>query len=171
VQLLLYHQCTVDTKDRYSFTPLFAATRNGHEKVVECLLAHGDALVIFNNSLGRTLVRYAAKSGNTQVIEAVLRFAQSGSIQVCNVDLTAKSSPVEVLMESRDGVISAPEIFQIIAPTMFAPHAAVATLISAWHAIRWAPGAEPGLTTWCCVSQRLRHRPRRGPDAVWDPRP
>jgi ankyrin repeat protein len=39
VQLLLSRKVLVDAKDRYDSTPLFAAARNGHEKVVEHLLA------------------------------------------------------------------------------------------------------------------------------------
>ncbi|KAM3514568.1 hypothetical protein MY11210_001803 [Beauveria gryllotalpidicola] len=90
VEHLSSRSVTATTTDRYGATPLFGATRNGHEKVVAYLLAMGCDYGGFVDGLGQTLLWWASKSGNTQVIEAVLQLAKSKDIQVCDKDLSVE---------------------------------------------------------------------------------
>ncbi|KAJ5494850.1 hypothetical protein N7463_010937 [Penicillium fimorum] len=92
VQELLSRGAMADTKDWYRSTPLFAAVRNGHEMAVSCLLDLQGACVQFEDGFGHTLLSWARKSGNTEVIEAVVKFAQMRGINVCEGDLAVKAS-------------------------------------------------------------------------------
>ncbi|SPO00191.1 related to ankyrin [Cephalotrichum gorgonifer] len=94
VQALLSWKVAVGDKDRFGSTPLFAATRNGQEGVVSHLLGVEGACADFYDGFGRSLLWWAKRSGNAEVAEAVLQFAERRGIQLCGDDLAAEPSPM-----------------------------------------------------------------------------
>lgn len=81
----MLHGAEVGTKDRYDSTPLFAATKNDHEKVVVYLLGIEGACVDFDHTFVRSLLWWAARGGNAQITDAVLQFAQKRGIRCAAV--------------------------------------------------------------------------------------
>lgn len=82
-------------QDIYHSTPLFAAVRNGHEMVVELLVAFTKAPIDFKDGLGRDLSWWAARSGCTKSIELVRQLAQNNGVAILQSDLDMKCSPVK----------------------------------------------------------------------------
>ncbi|PTB44897.1 hypothetical protein M441DRAFT_129660, partial [Trichoderma asperellum CBS 433.97] len=63
-------------RDRYGTTPIFAAARNGHRRVVELLIEAGYANFEERDFLGATLFASAQRSKKKQFVKFLKRYTQ-----------------------------------------------------------------------------------------------
>jgi ankyrin repeat protein len=94
VQTLYLHEASVDAKDFYDSTPLFAAVRNGHDAVVDFLIACAGPGFHLQDGLGRTLIWWAKKSGCTKIVESIRLYAQQAGVEISQNDLDMECSTV-----------------------------------------------------------------------------
>ncbi|KAJ5569704.1 amidase signature domain-containing protein [Penicillium hispanicum] len=82
LEALVSAGASLNIKDRYGATPLFAAVRNGHQEATELLLALTKPAVEFVDGLQRNLLWWAAGSGCAEVVDTVRQFLQEAAIDV-----------------------------------------------------------------------------------------
>ncbi|KAK5999142.1 Ankyrin repeat domain-containing protein 50 [Cladobotryum mycophilum] len=88
LQTLLPHGKTMNTQDRYGTTPIVAATRNGHGKVVELLLRRDCADMEETDMLGSTLYETARRGGNETLIKMLRKHAEQTGVRTEEEDST-----------------------------------------------------------------------------------
>ncbi|KAJ6028114.1 hypothetical protein N7540_003690 [Penicillium herquei] len=99
VQLLHSAGSPLNTKDRYSATPVFAAVRNGQKECAQFLFDRSDEFV-FKDGLGRSLAWWATRSGYTELVKIVHRYAKEAGIEIMEkeeqVNTSSRSPPREM---------------------------------------------------------------------------
>lgn len=80
VKKLLPLTQTANRRDRYGTTPIFAAARNGHRRVVELLIEAGLADFEERDFLGATLFASAQRSKKKQFVKSLKRYTQQAGI-------------------------------------------------------------------------------------------
>lgn len=76
VEFLISCNVLTSTLDYYGTSPLFVATRKGHDKVVARLVSLCSGHDSLIGGLGKSLLWWAARSGNPRVMEAVTQLAK-----------------------------------------------------------------------------------------------
>lgn len=87
VDLCLANNSLVDLADHWGSTCLFAAVRNGHHDVAERLIPFTKVAVDTRDGLDRSLFWWAKKSGSIEVVELLLRHAESTGIKIPRAEL------------------------------------------------------------------------------------
>ncbi|TFA99048.1 Ankyrin repeat domain-containing protein 50 [Trichoderma ghanense] len=90
VKKLLPLVSTANKRDQYGTTPVFAAARNGHRKVVEVLIKEGYADFDERDFLGCTLLAWAQRSKRRQFVRFLKKHAQKAGIPIWLEDPVGK---------------------------------------------------------------------------------
>ncbi|KAJ6002962.1 hypothetical protein N7451_005509 [Penicillium sp. IBT 35674x] len=92
VGLCLANNVPVDLADHWGSTCLFAAVRNGHYDVVKLLIPFTNIAADARDGLNRSLFWWAKKSGSIEVVEILLRYAESTGINIPREELQMEIS-------------------------------------------------------------------------------
>ncbi|KND94757.1 Ankyrin repeat domain-containing protein 50 [Tolypocladium ophioglossoides CBS 100239] len=103
VRRLLRHTPADKSTDRYGATAVFAAAKNGHDKVVDLLLSSGGVSLGHKDGLGRTLLFWATRSGDSSTVDVVLDYAYKTSTKIQQDDFTNYGSWQAAFRFDKDG--------------------------------------------------------------------
>ncbi|KAK6814087.1 hypothetical protein RU639_010128 [Aspergillus parasiticus] len=101
LNILLSHKANANIKDHYCSTPLFTAVRNGHKDVIERLIALAETPIHFLDDLGQTLAWWAARCGDAEIVELILRWAKEHNVEVVESDFQVEGSLLQLGQSSR----------------------------------------------------------------------
>ncbi|EFQ25939.1 uncharacterized protein GLRG_01083 [Colletotrichum graminicola M1.001] len=94
VRLLLSQKASTDIKDLYNATPLIAASRHGHESVVELLLQAENVDLGHKDDFGLTALSWARKSGNARTLQLLLEGSDGEEVQINSEDTVTRKGVV-----------------------------------------------------------------------------
>ncbi|KAK2016067.1 ankyrin [Colletotrichum eremochloae] len=93
VRFLLSQKASAHVQDFYNATPLIAASRHGHESVVELLLQAQNICLEHKDDFGLTALSWARKSGNAHTLQLLLGNSDKEDVQINGEDaLTRKEA-------------------------------------------------------------------------------
>ncbi|KAK1964105.1 hypothetical protein LY78DRAFT_659686 [Colletotrichum sublineola] len=93
MRFLLSQKASAHVQDFYNATPLIAASRHGHESVVELLLQAENVSLEHEDGLGLTALSWARKSGNAHTLQLLLENSGKEDVQINGEDaLTRKEA-------------------------------------------------------------------------------
>lgn len=90
VDTLLSHNANPNRTDSYGSTPLSAAVRNGHTDVVRRLIVLTESPINHKDGFGRTLLRWASKSGESTIMKIIRDRAIELGMETDDVDFSVE---------------------------------------------------------------------------------